>query len=329
MDRESALVRLAMAITVNNAINGVAFGQAVPVAQPTKETVEKERSKERPAAHEQKAALNSPEPRKSQPIEIPGKKAEPETAMPGVRIAPSDSSGSDTRSLDKKIDALQVGMNNLANKISSSGFWSLRDIGYLITGFAAVAGLLLTYRASLQNRHLAITQLQRNVNDEKAKALQKKLDDFFGPLVQLRSTSNLLYDVFRSRQPDPENFRTLTALLSEVPFEGNDKVLLDEIIKIGKETEELIFKSSGLVDGELQQLLGKATAHYRILRLAHEGLLKGEPEKFKAHVYPRELDRVIAQKIGEIQAEMNQLLAIEMPREMMDAAGDDLISVGH
>jgi hypothetical protein len=39
---------------------------------------------------------------------------------------------------------------------------------------------------------MTIIQMQRSINEEKAKALQKKLDEFFGPLLQLRSTSELL-----------------------------------------------------------------------------------------------------------------------------------------
>jgi hypothetical protein len=100
-------------------------------------------------------------------------------------------------------------------------------------------------------------------------------------------------------------------LLSGKKFEGNDKVLLDEIIKIGEETENLILKSSGLVDDDIQSLLGKATTHYRVLRLAHQGMLQGEPEKFEGHVYPRELDPVITDKIRQIQEEISRLTRVD------------------
>ncbi|WP_165225795.1 hypothetical protein [Aquisphaera insulae] len=213
--------------------------------------------------------------------------------------------------MQTRLDRLQETIDRLAKKTDDSSAWTTKDVASLLSALAALAALFMSNRAVSISRSMTLTQLRQNVRNERAKALQTKLDTFYGPLVQLRNTSNLLYNVFRSRQRDPASFRTLTALLSGVQFEGNDKVLLDEIIKIGEETENLILKSSGLVDEDIQPLLGKATTHYRILRLAHKGLLKGEPEKYQEHVYPRELDPKITAKVGQIQCEIASLTRVD------------------
>jgi hypothetical protein len=214
--------------------------------------------------------------------------------------------------LDKRLDTLQASVDHANGALESSRFWSSRDIAYIVTAIAAVGGLLISALALKTNLNLSLTQLRQNVRNEKAKALQTKLDQFYGPLLHLRSTSALLYQIFGDRQQNPDDFRTLTALLSGMEFKGNDSVLLEEIIKIGEETEQLILKSSALVDEDLQSVLGRALTHYRILRLAHKGMLKGEPDKFSAHVYPRDLDEAINRKVSQIRQAVEELSTIEL-----------------
>lgn len=55
----------------------------------------------------------------------------------------------------------------------------------------------------------------------------------------------------------------------------------------------------GLVDElELQQLLAKAGAHYRIIDMAYDDKLVGETARFQDYSYPRELN---SKNIGENQ----------------------------
>lgn len=233
------------------------------------------------------------------------------TSAPQADPATPPPSFDPASTLRDKFDRLQESVAKLAKKSDDSSAWTAKDVASIISALTAIIAVAFSYRSVSVSREMSLTQIRQNVKNERAKMLQTKLDGFYGALVQLRNTSNLLYDVFRSRQPDPNSFRTLTALLSGVQFEGNDKVLLDEIIKIGEETENLILKSSGLVDEDIQPLLGKATTHYRILRLAHGGMLKGEPEKYQEHVYPRELDAAIAAKIGQIRSEIASLTKVD------------------
>jgi hypothetical protein len=292
---------------VNLAI--VAFCQSCLLAQEIPSTKQTQPFGSTPPSPTTKAVPGQGEersPATSGMTEIPKTESVPQVVLTAP-LFPADS----TSILRDKIDQLQGAVDKLAKKFGESSAWTTKDIAGLLSGLAAIGALFLSYRAVSISRSTTLTQLRHNVKTERAKALQAKLDTFYGPLVQLRNTSNLLYDAFRARQPDPENFRTLTAILSGASFEGNDKVLLDEIIKIGEETENLILKSSGLVDEDIQPLLGKATTHYRILRLAHKGMLKGEPEKYREHVYPRDLDSTIDKKIRQIRNEIAVLTSVD------------------
>lgn len=86
-------------------------------------------------------------------------------------------------------------------------------------------------------------------------------------------------------------------------FVGNDKVLLEEIVKIGKECEDLILTKSGLIDDELLRvdLLPKAAAHYYILRMAFQGTIKGDTERLEDYVFPQEFDFYIERKNEELE----------------------------
>ena len=65
---------------------------------------------------------------------------------------------------------------------------------------------------------------------------------------------------------------------------------------------------SGLVDDpELQFLLAKAGAHFRIIRMAYNKKLIGETERFKDYVYPRELNTKINEKINKLEKQLKEL----------------------
>lgn len=147
---------------------------------------------------------------------------------------------------------------------------------------------------------------QKNREDEK-KEIYKKLNEFYGPLIQYRKKSQKLYDILKSNQAYP--IPTLKALLDGHEFTGNDKVLLEEIVKIGKECEDLILNKAGLIDDELLRvdLLPKASAHYYILRMAFQGIIKGDIERLEDYVFPQEFDFYVESKIGELQKRLTFL----------------------
>jgi hypothetical protein len=165
--------------------------------------------------------------------------------------------------------------------------------------FVAVVSLFLAY---LYNRKILHSN---NVNEER-KDIHTRLNEFYGPLRQLLGVSRDLYGRFRYSKPD--NFRTLIVLLEGHIFEGNDKALLEQILKVTRAIDQLILKKSGLVDNlELHALLSKASTHFRLMRLAYEGQLSGDIERFQDHIFPLELAERIDAQIEGLQSRLNDL----------------------
>ena len=163
-----------------------------------------------------------------------------------------------------------------------------------------VAGLTLWLNASHNQR----TLLQK-AHEEEIKDIQEKLNTFYGPVRQLLATSERLTELFKvARAP---KYRTLIALIEGVKFDGNDGVLLKQIIDVTQQVDELIVKNSGLIDGSLQPLMAKASTHFRLMRLAHEGHLKGEANRFSEVVYPNELNARIDDEILRLQSRITEL----------------------
>lgn len=169
-----------------------------------------------------------------------------------------------------------------------------------IVGLAVgLTGLILGY---VYNKRL----LDEKKHEEERKEIYKKLNSFYGPALFLLDTSRELYERFTL--PRGDDFRTLVALLEGEKFEGNDAVLLQQIFEVTAKLEELIYTQSGLVeDEELQKLLARAGAHFRILRLAYEGNLTGDKERFEDYVFPRELTDKIREQSEKLQNRLKEL----------------------
>jgi len=135
------------------------------------------------------------------------------------------------------------------------------------------------------------------------------LDEFYGPFYQLRKKSNLIYEKFREKYNSDPDFSTLTYLLDGKKFSANEEELLKEIIKIGEECEKLIHSKAGLIDDQnlRTNVIPRASTHFLILRLAHNGNLVGDVIKFKSHVFPKELDGLIEKRRGELEKQLTLL----------------------
>jgi len=155
-----------------------------------------------------------------------------------------------------------------------------------------------------------IRSLEAEKRKEKRNEIYKKLNEFYGPLLQLRMKSNRIYEKFsrKFRAADPD-FATLTYLLNGHKFEGNDKILLEEILNIGEESEKLIHKRAGLIDDTNLRIniLPRATTHYLILRLAYRGALTGDSALYRDLTFPRELDNLLEKRKKELERELEDL----------------------
>src|SRR5207249_1934520 len=113
-----------------------------------------------------------------------------------------------------RLDKIEASLDSLDKKVDSlkSGSW-VRDWAPIATTVVGLLGLIASVAIAVvslnRNAEMNRRTLQQKANEEEAKAIHQKLDEFYGPLSQLRGVSKLLYKIFRSRQPDPENFNTL------------------------------------------------------------------------------------------------------------------------
>ncbi|MFA6057839.1 MAG: hypothetical protein WC756_06560 [Taibaiella sp.] len=152
--------------------------------------------------------------------------------------------------------------------------------------------------------------------EERKSEIYKSLNDLYGPLYQLRQKSNLLYDKFKEGKANSdglsESFSTLSYLLENdgpTDLDANDKALLKEIINIGEKCETLIQDKAGLIEDDTlrKEWFPKATKHYLILRLAHNGSLKGQSELYADSKFPIEMDELIQNRITKLQEELRGL----------------------
>lgn len=177
-------------------------------------------------------------------------------------------------------------------------FWS--NLGVALIGIIAIIFSYLQYRTG---QRISKQKLKR-------REIQQKLDEFYGPFLQLRKKSDILYDRFQKkfREKDP-NFSTLRYLMSGKEFKGNDKKLLNEIIKIGEECEKLIHSKAGLIDDNSlrEEILPRLTTHFLLLRLAFEGTLVREEDRFNNLTFPKEVDQHIELRFKELEKELEKL----------------------
>jgi hypothetical protein len=179
-------------------------------------------------------------------------------------------------------------------------------VGFLGSCIGAVSGLVGSLIIAVLSAKYNKRTLEHLQHEEERKDILRKLNEFYGPYQQRLETSRQLYEKFRSGKP--EKFRTLIALLEGQKFSENDEHIYQEILKITNELEELRIGKSGLVDDpELQFLLAKAGAHFRLIAMAFEGKLSGEVERFKDYVYPRELNGKINERIKKLQDRLYEL----------------------
>ena len=92
-------------------------------------------------------------------------------------------------------------------------------------------------------------------------------------------------------------------------FSGNEKILLEQIIKLGEESEKLIQEQSGLIDNTdlRQEILPRATTHFLLIRLAYDGKLRGESEYYRDLTYPRELIDRLEERKQQLENDLDKL----------------------
>jgi len=174
----------------------------------------------------------------------------------------------------------------------------LSDLVALVSVCVAALTIIVNY---LLNRLQFRDKLLEAERDE----IYKKLNEFYGPFLQLRHTSSILHERFKNGR----EFSTLVALLEGKRFTGNDAILIKEIIRIGRECQQLIYDKSGLIDEyELRAIhLPIANRHYFTLQQAAEGKLSGEVERFKVDKFPKEIDDILEKRVSELNSRLEEI----------------------
>lgn len=195
---------------------------------------------------------------------------------------------------------------------STLNIWKfIQDLGPTIVSIIAVLATLWVTNKTLKSQasqNLKTLNAQKDI--ETRQSIQKKLNDFYGPLIQQRIKSSKLYDKFSAKyRASDEKFSTLKYLLNNNQFEGNDNILLEQIIQLGEDSEKLIQEKSGLIDDPQLRLeiLPRATTHFLLIRLAYKGDLKGNPDEFIDLTYPRELVSKLEERKAQLEEDLENL----------------------
>jgi hypothetical protein len=203
-----------------------------------------------------------------------------------------------------------------SDKPTSSSIW-LPIVSPIFSGLLALLGAWIGLKISQQNTlktiEGAITSNQatlwQKANEGELRSIQEKLDKFYGPLMTRLQADHILAQDIRSRQPP--GYRLLKSLFDRqwlASLSAGDRKLVDVICEHAGKLEEMII-DAGSIDPVLIPYFSRAVAHFRILRLAHEGILGTDPERFKQYVYPKPLDAMLMLEIERLDARVNALRA--------------------
>jgi hypothetical protein len=208
----------------------------------------------------------------------------------------------------------------------------------VIPATVGLVGIVVSSVFSVLNYLQSRSKAKADRNSRRREAIITALTEFYGPLLYYIDVTRALYAPFRANKP--QEFRTLTHLLDpeqtyevdgqrrRVVLSDSDRSLLNRIIEAEDKIEELIRLKGGLVDDPVllsdyapdpartdidkeriqkMGLLGLAITHFRVLKMANAGEIKGEIEKYKHLVYPRELDYYVKDKVKALQADLAKL----------------------
>lgn len=183
----------------------------------------------------------------------------------------------------------------------------------LLTSFVAIVALIANVR-------MVGKTIAEKAREEERNAIRAKINDFYGPFLQLRNASRFLYqqafiprrtDEERAKYADSEgHFRTLIALIRGHQFAGTDAVILEQIVDIGRRSSELIASSIGVVDDpELREDLARATSHFRLIQLALQrpADFSDAGSEFDGLTFPSTLDSQIQSKLNALNNRLDEL----------------------
>lgn len=193
--------------------------------------------------------------------------------------------------------------------------WTARDWATVIAALGGPLGLigaLVAVWVGQRNTRATIAAAWRTAeaasiqkaNESELASIERILDAFYGPFLQISEANALVYGELRARQPDPTEFMLLTAMVDAAwrnALETTDRALIEEIVRNDTALEALVREKAGLVEAKLMPYLARASAHYRMLQLAHLGSLAGDADRVARYRYPWQLDHVLNAEVARLQ----------------------------
>lgn len=142
----------------------------------------------------------------------------------------------------------------------------------------------------------------------------RQLNELYGPLRMLRSTSKSLRDSLPRYEPNGERWR-LVRHLPDAKARDEYRIIVDEILRIGGAIEDLLINKAGLMESvDLPPSFAQFMHHSRLLRIAWElgADFKSEPgvTDISDIPFPDEIDQDISKAIAVISAALEAAQAV-------------------
>ena len=200
---------------------------------------------------------------------------------------------------------------NTAAAAASAGF-ALKDVIPLAPALVALAALWFsdasnkrTLKAAKQNAEGTAWQ---KANEAEMRAIQERLDGFYGPFQTMSDVNRLMFRVLRSRSDhNLVLMRDLFDPTFRAKLPAGEAALLAEIAANARKLREFIEARVGMLDAKVMPYLSRAAAHYRMLELAYDGKLGDDPEAFKPFVFPASIEAVLGLEVARLEARRDWL----------------------
>jgi hypothetical protein len=192
-----------------------------------------------------------------------------------------------------------------------SGGWMKDLASSIVSLFSVVIALVAVIYGKLSNdKTIAAAQrstevtLWQKANETELQDIQAQLDEFYGPYLQMSEANHLLAQELRARQPE-EHYRMLVKVFDRDwlrQLSAADRTIVREVCENAAKLEAFIRDHAKMVDPQILPYLSRASAHFRILHLAHKGELGSEfPPHLVHYVYPRQLDEVLKTEVRRLE----------------------------
>lgn len=185
------------------------------------------------------------------------------------------------------------------------------QITTLAITFETWAPIIVGIVAALSGAATTLFLIRSQNRAAKRKALQRILEECYGPLEQAILRSNMLHQRFAKRlTAENPSFKAIPFLLNNghAQLKADEKELLKQIVIANAAIEKIVMEKAGLIDDQelATTLLPDLLHHLLIFKLVETGTLKGEIDELKHDVFPKAVIPAIRRKKKDLEAELKK-----------------------